>query len=97
MTVDYKKLNQNLNKMTGYDYEKAEEEARMLGAQILDVALSKTFHAVLAAKALGVPPDDIRALPLREYQRVTNTVGSFLFGGADQDAEALQEKSENVL
>lgn len=95
MKIDYKKLEAGLNKMTGYDFEKAEEEARALGIQIIDVSLSKMFHALLAAKALKINVDDIRALPLREYQQVTNSVGLFLFAGAIQD-EASHEKSEDA-
>lgn len=94
MNIDLKKLNSGLNKMTGYDYEKAEEEARMLGTQIIDVSLSKTFHAVLAARALKIPVDEVLSLPIREYQHVTNAVGNFLFGGADPENPASPEKSE---
>lgn len=52
---------------------------------------SKTFHAVIAAKVLGVTIDDIKGLPIREYVAVTSNVSVFLVGTLTD--QALQELS----
>ena len=91
MKVDYKKLKQGLGELTGYDFAAAEQQARILGDGTPEIVYSKTFHAVIAAKVLGVTIDDIKGLPIREYVAVTSNVSVFLVGTlADQ---ALQELS----
>lgn len=75
---DAKKLRDGLGKLTGADFAKAEKEARERGEQAVDIVISRTFHAVVAAKALGVVPEDIIELPIREYTVITGDVGSFL-------------------
>ena len=75
---DAKKLNDGLNKLTGADFAAAEREARERGEQTMDVVISRTFHAILAAKVFGVPPEDVIELPIREYTVITGDVGSFL-------------------
>ena len=86
LNIDYVKIQAELESMTGHDFEKAEQSARMLGDRTIDLALSRNFHAILAAKALQVPIDDIKDLPIRDYQKVTSIVASFLF----QDLEGAQ-------
>lgn len=70
MKVDYKKLKQGLGELTGYDFAAAEQQARILGDGTPEIVYSKTFHAVIAAKVLGVTIDDIKGLPIREYIRL---------------------------
>ncbi len=73
-----KKLHDGLNKLSGADFATAEREARERGEQAMDIVISRTFHAILAAKVLAVPPEDIIDLPIREYTVITGEVGSFL-------------------
>lgn len=75
---DAKKLQAGLEKLTGAEFAVAEREARERGEQAMDIVISRTFHAVLAAKALKVPVEDIIELPIREYTVITGDVGSFL-------------------
>lgn len=84
---DAKKLHDGLNKLTGTDFAKAERDARERGEQAVDIVISRTFHAILAAKVFGVPPEDVIALPIREYTVITGDVGSFLLA-PEQIAEA---------
>ena len=75
---DAKKLQTGLEQLTGDEFAVAEREARERGEQAMDIVISRTFHAVLAAKALKVPVEDIIELPIREYTVITGDVGSFL-------------------
>lgn len=83
---DAKKLHDGLENLTGADFAKAEKETRERGEQAIDIVISRTFHAVLAAKALGVVPEDIIELPIREYTLVTGDVGSFLLTPEQSEA-----------
>lgn len=82
-TIDFDKLTKGLNALTGYDYEAAEKQARALGDTSAEIGLSKTFQAILAAKALGVKPDDLKALPIKDYAQAMAQVFGFLFGASD--------------
>ncbi len=93
MTVDYIKLNEGLEELTGNDFAVAEQKTRLLGDGTPDVVYSKTFHAVIAAKVLGVTPDDIKDLPIRDYVAVTSRVSNFLLGTlAEQNLQELAAK-----
>lgn len=93
MEIDYKKLNDGLLELTGNDFAKAEQQTRLLGDGTPDVVYSKTFHAVIAAKVLGVTPDDIKDLPIRDYVAVTAKVSNFLMGTlAEQTLQELAVK-----
>lgn len=63
----------------------------ILGYGTPEIVYSKTFHAVIAAKVLGVTIDDIKGLPIREYVAVTSNVSVFLVGTLTD--QALQELS----
>ncbi|MBP2655892.1 MAG: Mu-like prophage FluMu protein gp41 [Firmicutes bacterium] len=84
-------LNFDFDKLTGRQIISAESEARLLGDKSTDLQFSKTFQAVLAAKAIEEPLiiDDILDLPAPDFLVVTNTVSNFLFGWV---LENLREK-----
>lgn len=86
---DAKKLRDALEKMSGNDFAEAEKQARMEGDKSVDIMVSRTFFAVLAAKAFKVPFTDIQNLPIREYCVITGDVGSFLL---TPDQEETPEK-----
>ena len=78
----YDGLNLNLSALTGEDIEKAEVEFVSLNPSIAAQTplkeMSKGFQALLAAKAAGVNPGLIRALPAAEYGKFTQKVQVFL-------------------
>ena len=93
MTVDIKKLEEGLGKLSGLDFETAERQERAEGNNYPDVSFTKSFQAKLAAIALGVPFADIKELPLKKYAQVVQTVMNFLFVTSDADETQLK-KSE---
>lgn len=93
LVIDYKKLEQGLATLTGNDFANAEMAARMMGDGTMDITYSKTFHAIIAAKVLGVTPDDIKYLAIQEYVAVVSTVSIFLFGTlTEQTLQTLSGK-----
>lgn len=77
---EYAELILDLDGITGRDLIKAEAEARIIaGPAAAPVAeLSKPYHAVVAAKAAGVPVDLILALPAKDFTKITMAVQDFL-------------------
>lgn len=75
---DTTSISLDFEKITGNDLLKAEKEARAMGDQSPSVFLSMTFQAVIAAKLIGVPPDDILALPAQDFRNIVFPVANFL-------------------
>lgn len=75
---DTTSISLDFDKITGNDLLKAEKEARAMGDQSPSVFLSMTFQAVIAAKLIGVPPDDILALPAQDFRNIVFPVANFL-------------------
>ncbi len=86
MKIDYEKLNAGLEGLTGYDFDRAEEEERKAGNNAIELITMKSFQARLASIALDVPLPEIKKLPLTEYWRVTLAVTNFLSQGLMQGA-----------
>ncbi len=86
--MDYSDFEKKLENLSGYDYDIAENEERMAGNIIPDIKMSTGFQARLAAKALGVPLDDIKKMRIDEYGTVTGVVSNFLFGSLAEMAKA---------
>ena len=76
MEID--KLEKNLDELNGYDMLILEQEERLTGNKTLELSMSKSFQARLAAKALGINVNDIKALPLRQFNEICVRVFSFL-------------------
>lgn len=74
----------DFEKITGNDIIAAEKEARLMGDSTPDAAYSKTFQAVLAAKAAIQPvnTDDIMGMNGSDFMAATTAAASFLFGWA---------------
>lgn len=83
MKIDLKKLDEGLAKLVGYDLEQAESAERAAGNTFVDVTLTKSFQARLAAQALGVNVHDLKELPIKEYQAACARVFNFLFTPSD--------------
>lgn len=91
--VDISKLDEKLNALTGLDFEAVEAQERSAGNPLLEITLSKSFQARLAAQALNCPVADIKELPLRKYAYVCRQVSNFL-GAAYLEADDLSTPSE---
>ena len=78
-TVDTSGLTAKLEGLRGLDFEAAEAEERMAGNSAVEMTLSKSFQARLAAHALNIPVQEIKTLPLKKYYAVTAEVSRFLF------------------
>ena len=76
--MDLEKLEEGLNKLTGYDMEAIEREERQTGNMTLELTTSKSFQARVAAKALGINVHDIKSLPLRDYNQLCVRCFAFL-------------------
>ena len=86
--VDVSNLKEKLNNLTGLDFEECEKEERTAGNNSVDVSLSKSFQARLAARALEVNPYEIKELPLKKYSKVVMEVMTFLFGDLEKEETA---------
>lgn len=75
---EYNGLELDLDGLTGNDLIAAEKETRAMGSQTPVVEFSKTYQAVVGAKAANVPVDMITSLPAREFSRITVYVANFL-------------------
>lgn len=75
---DVKELDLDFTKITGNDLIKAENETRAMGDQTPSVFLSMRFQAIVAAKLIGVPVDDILDLPAMDFRNVVFPVAGFL-------------------
>lgn len=76
--IDYQKLEEGLNKLTGYDLLTLEQEERLTGNTALELSTSKSFQARLAAKALNMNVNDLKALPLKEFNQICVRCFGFL-------------------
>lgn len=81
-------LNFDFDKITGNDIIAAEKEARMMGDTTPDACYSKTFQAIIAAKAADQPiiVDDVLDMNGMDFIAATTKAANFLFGWALPDA-----------
>ena len=70
----------NFDNITGNDLVAAESEVRAMGDQTPSVFLSMRFQAAVAAKLIGVPVDDVLALPVPDFRKLVFPVANFLLG-----------------
>lgn len=83
--MDINELRKKLDNLKGVDFEAVEKEERIAGNTSVDVTMSKSFQARLAARAMGMNPHEIKELPLRQYSKVVLEVMSFLFASSDTE------------
>lgn len=91
--MDTKNLAENLKKLTGHDFERAESEERARNNLTAEISLSKSFQARLASYALDTNPDEIKDLPLGEYVKITATVSNFLLENLAEDVQLKRSES----
>ena len=85
------KLLEGLESLTGLDYEKAESDERAAGNNAAVLQVDAKFQLRLAAQALGENVNELKALPLKKYMSIINTVATFLFASSDE-VETVAEK-----
>lgn len=87
---DMEKLRTGLENLTGRDYISAERTARSNGEKSTLLQFTGSFHAALAAKAMGVTYTEVCDLPVRKYTLALAMVTNFLFGDlAQTDMETV--------
>jgi hypothetical protein len=77
---EYPEIELDLEALTGQDLISASNQTRALGDNSPVPELSKTYLALVAAKAGKVPVDLILSLPAKDFTTVTMTVQNFLLG-----------------
>lgn len=89
---EYTELLLDFDKLTGADMISVEREMKARkgliqpGEFIPMMELHKPYQAFVAARAAGVLPDLILALPAKEFSRITARVFSFLMGSDSEEA-----------
>ena len=76
---EYTEISMDLESLTGNDMINAAKESKAIGDTSTVPELSKTYLAVVAAKAAHVPVDMIIALPAKDFSKVTMEAQNFLF------------------
>lgn len=101
MSVDLKKLRENLENLTGRDYMEIARVSGMninLGLGAVLPVFDREFQARVAAKALGMSYDEILDLKLRDFSGVLGAVFVFLVGSMvkSQGGSKLNSLKETV-
>lgn len=71
MTFDFERL-------TGRDVVSIETEMQMNNEYALAPEISRSFQSKMAAKAAGIGSDVLEALPMKDFNKITNAARSFL-------------------
>ena len=74
----YTTLTFDFEKMTGRDMVSIETEMQMNNEYCLAPEVSRSFQAKMAAKAAGIGSDVLDAMPIKDFNRITNAARSFL-------------------
>ena len=75
-----KEIELDLLSLTGDDCIRAQEELLTEGVTSMLWEFDKRYLAALAARALKVPTEDIRALPIIDFTLITMNISNFLMG-----------------
>ena len=74
----YTTLTFDFEKMTGRDMVSIETEMQMNNEYCIAPEVSRSFQAKMAAKAAGIGSDVLDAMPIKDFNRITNAARSFL-------------------
>jgi hypothetical protein len=69
----------DLDSITGFMLIEAEREARLRGDTSSKPLFTSEGLAILAAKMIGVKPEDVMGMPAPDFMLITQTVSNFLF------------------
>lgn len=72
------KINLDFESITGRDLINAEKVMRAMGDTTPSAFLSMNFHAIVAAKIIGIPVDDIFDMNATDFKNITVAVAGFL-------------------
>lgn len=76
--VTYTALTFDFERLTGRDMVSIETEMQMNNEYALAPEISRSFQAKMAAKAAGIGSDVMDALPIKDFNRITNAARGFL-------------------
>lgn len=71
-------LNFYFERLTGRDMITIENEMQANNEYALDPLLSRNFQSKMASRAGGVGSDTLEAMPMQEFNRITNAARNFL-------------------
>ena len=74
----YTTLTFDFEKMTGRDMVSIETEMQMNNEYALAPEISRNFQSKMAARAAGIGSDVMDAMPLPDFNRITNAARDFL-------------------
>lgn len=74
----YTELTFNFERLTGRDMVSIDAEMQAKNEYAIAAEISRSFQAKMAAKAAGIGSDVIEAMPIREFNKITNAARSFL-------------------
>ncbi len=75
---EYVTVNFNFENLTGNDFMSIEKEMQDDGEYIVSAEMSRGFLYRLASKASGIGSDVIKAMPIMEFNKITNAARRFL-------------------
>ena len=76
--VTYTALTFDFERLTGRDMVSIETKMQMNNEYALAPEISRSFQAKMAAKAAGIGSDVMDALPIKDFNRITNAARGFL-------------------
>lgn len=74
----YTELTFNFERLSGRDMVSIETEMQMANEYALAPEISRSFQGKMAAKAAGIGSDVLEAMPLKDFNKITNAARSFL-------------------
>lgn len=74
----YETLSFNFNRLVGRDMTAIEREMQMSGETAYTPETSHAYQCRLAARAAGIMSDVLEAMPLGDFNRITNATRNFL-------------------
>ena len=77
---EVKEVKLDFEAIRGKDLIVAEKEVRKMGDTTPSVFLSMDFQALVAAKLIGVPVEDVLDMPLADFKNLVLPVANFLLG-----------------
>jgi len=74
----YETLNFYYERLTGRDVIAIESEMQANNEYALDPLLSRSFQSKMASRASGMAADVLEAMPIQEFNKITNAARNFL-------------------
>lgn len=74
----YTELTFNFERLSGRDMVSIETEMQMNNEYAIAPEISRSFQGKMAAKAAGIGNDVLEAMPLKDFNKITNAARSFL-------------------